>query len=192
MINKFFSYIKPPLKWNIPVLAISGTLFGIAVFLVYISKAPSYLSDDPKTCVNCHVMAPQYATWEHSSHRERATCNDCHVPHDNFFDHYYFKAKDGLRHATIFTLRKEPQVIMIKDEGKKVVQENCIRCHEDLISNNQLMGRLKNFQHTREDRKCWDCHQEVPHGKVNSLTSVPNARVPLPESPLPKWLRENK
>ena len=32
---------------------------------------------------------------------------DGHVPHDSFIRKYYFKASDGLRHATIFTLRKE-------------------------------------------------------------------------------------
>jgi len=43
-------------------------------YLVYASKAFSYLSADPKACINCHVMNTQYATWQHSSHAERATC----------------------------------------------------------------------------------------------------------------------
>lgn len=64
----------------------------------------SYVSDDPATCVNCHIMRPEYVTWHHSPHREHATCNDCHVPHDNVFRKYYFKGADGMRHATIFTL----------------------------------------------------------------------------------------
>jgi hypothetical protein len=38
---------------------------------------------------------PQYVTWFHSRHREVATCNDCHVPHDNIVRHYAFKASDG-------------------------------------------------------------------------------------------------
>jgi cytochrome c nitrite reductase small subunit len=181
--------IRPPEKWITPVILILGVFIGLAIFSFRISKASSYLSDDPKTCVNCHIMTPQYATWYHSAHREVATCNDCHVPHNNVFNKYFFKAKDGLRHASIFTLRAEPQVIFIKEAGKRVVQMNCIRCHINLISGPELIVKNKEFNGIISDRKCWDCHRETPHGTVNSLSSVPYARVPLPESPVPDWLK---
>ncbi len=186
---RLFQKLAPPPKWVLPVLILMGIFFGLGSYTFYISRAPSYLSDLPETCVNCHIMAPQYATWFHSSHRERANCNDCHVPHNNVANTYYFKAKDGLRHATIFTLRKEPQVIFIKNAGKKVVQQNCIRCHEELLKDHKLLTKTELYEHHRTERKCWDCHRELPHGRVNSLSSVPNARVPLPKSPVPKWLK---
>ena len=171
-------------------MVISSIFLGVVLFLLYVSKAHSYLSDNPETCMNCHIMAPQFATWNHSSHREVASCNDCHVPHNNVFNKYYFKAKDGMRHATIFTLRKEPQVIFIHEEGAGVVHNNCIRCHSNLLTDPKLLSNVEAHQAHREDRKCWDCHREVPHGRVNSLSSVPNARVPLPESPVPTWIKE--
>jgi len=167
-----------------------GATIGLASYIFYISRAYSYLSDEPKTCVNCHIMAPQYATWNHSSHRERTNCNDCHVPHNNVLNKYYFKAKDGLRHASVFTMRAEPQVIFIKQEGQEVVQDNCIRCHTNVIKDHRMMAMKNNVNEERIERKCWDCHREVPHGRVNSLSSVPYARVPLPESPVPEWLKE--
>ena len=34
---------------------------------------------------------------------------------------------------TMFTFRMEPQVIRIKDAGRDVVQENCIRCHANYL-----------------------------------------------------------
>ncbi|MBD3422463.1 MAG: cytochrome c nitrite reductase small subunit [Chitinivibrionales bacterium] len=173
-----------------PVLIVLGIFTGLSAFVVYISKAPSYLSDNPRTCVNCHIMAPHYATWYHSSHREVAHCNDCHVPHDNVFNKYAFKAKDGLRHATIFTLRAEPQVIFIKEDGKEVVQDNCIRCHINVLKDHKVLTRSDEFHDFRLERKCWDCHRATPHGRVNSLSSVPWARVPLPESPVPEWLQQ--
>ncbi|HOS84401.1 MAG TPA: cytochrome c nitrite reductase small subunit [Bacteroidales bacterium] len=187
-ILQFVSFLFPPAQWRIPVIIVSGICIGLFAFMFYISNAHSYLSDDPKTCVNCHIMAPQYATWMHSSHRERATCNDCHVPHDNVFNTYYFKAKDGLRHATVFTMRGEPQVIKIKEEGHHVVHQNCIRCHTDLLTDAKMNTIHAQFYNERTERTCWECHSEVPHGKVKSLTSTPYARVPLPESPVPNWL----
>ena len=182
--------LLPPPKWRFPVIVVSSILLGIILFTLYVSKAHSYLSDNPETCTNCHIMSPQYATWNHSSHREVAHCNDCHVPHNNVLNKYYFKAKDGLRHATIFTLKKEPQVIFIREEGAQVVHNNCIRCHSQQITDPKLSVSVEEHQAHMQERKCGDCHREVPHGRVNSLSSVPNARVPLPESPVPEWIKD--
>jgi cytochrome c nitrite reductase small subunit len=188
-MRKLTKALIPPDRWKIPVIVMMGIFAGLFLYSFYISKAPSYLSDSPKTCVNCHVMTPQYATWSHSSHREVTNCNDCHVPQDNFFRHWIFKGKDGLRHATIFTLRKEPQVIHIKEAGIQVVQENCIRCHHKLFEHQKkFAGKFEQV----EERLCWECHRETPHGRVNSLSSVPLARVPLPESPVPEWIKKLK
>lgn len=180
--------LRPPDKWRLPVIFVSGISAGLFIYVFYISKAHSYLSDNPQTCVNCHIMAPQYATWSHSAHREVTNCNDCHVPHNNVFNKYFFKAKDGMRHATIFTLRMEPQVIFIHEAGQEVVQNNCIRCHTNKITDSKMLALTEEYHQYRTERKCWECHRETPHGRVNSLSSVPNAKVPLPESPVPEWL----
>ena len=185
-INKVF----PSGPWKFPVIVLTGIFAGLAGYVFHLSNAPSYLSDRPETCVNCHIMTPQYATWSHSSHRENAHCNDCHVPHNNMVNKYFFKAKDGLRHATVFTLRKEPQVIFIKEEGREVVHDNCIRCHSTLLTDSKLLMKTGEYHHFRMERSCSDCHREIPHGRVNSLSSAPNAKVPLPPSPVPDWLKE--
>ena len=182
--------LAPPENWRLPVVLILGVIVGLSLYIYRISNAVSYLSDNPETCINCHVMNPQYATWNHSSHREAANCNDCHVPHNNILNKYYFKAKDGLRHASVFTMRNEPQVIYIKDEGKKVVQQNCIRCHEQLVTNNSGIIRFEASRHFRMERSCVDCHREIPHGRVNSLASVPNAHIPELKSVVPGWLKK--
>jgi cytochrome c nitrite reductase small subunit len=190
MILKIIKLFTPPSNWRIPVFILSGMFCGLAAYSVYVSKAWSYLSDDPEVCVNCHIMAPQYATWSHSAHREYASCNDCHVPHDSFFRHYMFKAKDGLRHATLFTLRAERQVIFIEQEGRDVVQENCIRCHIKQFDKDKLISQTRGmYKVHHQDRYCWECHRETPHGRVNSLSSVPYARVPVLKSPVPNWLK---
>lgn len=186
---RFIDKFKPPVQWLLPVVVALGIFFGLGSYSFYISRAPSYLSDSPTTCINCHIMAPEYSTWAHSAHREYATCNDCHVPHNNMLNHYYFKAMDGLRHATIFTLRAEPQVIEIKEAGKRAVMNNCVRCHEKVITDVRMMKPEFSANEKRLERKCWECHRETPHGKVKSLSTTPNALVPLPQSPVPNWLR---
>lgn len=180
---------RVPSGFKLAFVLMLGIASGLAVYGFFASRAYSYLSDDPRTCVNCHIMAPQYATWQHSSHREVASCNDCHVPHDNVLNTYYFKAMDGLRHATIFTLRAEPQNIFIKEAGINVVHNNCKRCHSSLITDSKLLEFTSSFHDKYSDRLCWDCHREVPHGRVKSLSSTPYARVPVPGSPVPSWIR---
>ena len=187
---KIIKKIKPPDKWLFPAIFSFAVIVGLFLFLFYVSNASSYLSDKPETCINCHIMVPQYATWGHSSHREKANCNDCHVPHNNVVNKYYFKGKDGMRHATIFTLRGEPQVIQIKDAGKHVVQNNCIRCHNELITDVKMNTIHNKFHSNRSNKTCWDCHRDVPHGRVKSLSSTPNAIIPLPVSPVPDWINK--
>jgi len=180
----------PPDRWKLPVILAAGVFTGLGLYSFHISRAPSYLGNKPETCINCHIMAPEYATWAHSSHREKTNCNDCHVPHNNIINKYFFKAKDGLRHAAIFTLRKEPQVIFIKEAGKEAVHKNCIRCHSDLLTDSRLMGYNSSTNVFRMDRNCRDCHRETPHGRINSLASIPWARVPLPGSIVPEWMKK--
>lgn len=185
-INQIITYVLPPERWRVPVIIAFGILFGLAGFIIHIAKATSYLSDDPKVCMNCHIMAPEYANWQHSSHRERAGCNDCHVPHTSVFAKYFFKARDGMYHSYVFTLRNEPQAIIMHEAGQHVVQQNCMRCHEHQIEKTHLNLLYK----SEEPRHCWECHREVPHGRVKSLSSVPNARVPTTPPIMPDWLNK--
>ncbi len=176
-MKKLIRFLIPPDQWRPTVAVMLGIFFGLSAYALYISKAVSYLSDNPETCINCHVMNPQYNDWAHSSHRTVATCNDCHVPQDNIFSKYLFKAQDGLRHATIFTMRTEPQVIFIREAGKAAVQSNCIRCHEHLIGADYLGSVLPGYHNHLKERQCLECHRETPHSRVNGLTSTPNALV---------------
>jgi cytochrome c nitrite reductase small subunit len=189
MFKKMITWILPPGQWRLAAVILTGIVVGLGVFLVHISNMVSYMSEEPETCINCHVMFPQYASWSHSSHANVANCNDCHVPHTNFFRKYLFKANDGRRHATIFSLRTEPHVIRIKQAGANVVQENCIRCHYDMVSMTKIV------EYTGMDKKnntglvCWDCHRQVPHTGVNSLASAPQSLVPALPQVTPEWLR---
>ena len=69
----------------------AGVIAGGGAFFLYLLRAHTYLTDEPSACVNCHIMSPYYATWMHSSHSRDATCNDCHVPHENFIKKWTFR-----------------------------------------------------------------------------------------------------
>jgi len=191
-MKKIFLKLIPPQKWRVPVIIILGAICGLAIYAAIESKAVSYLSDDPKTCANCHVMTPEYTTWSNSSHKNVAVCNDCHVPHENVFKKYAFKARDGMYHGYVFTMRKEPQVIRMKEAGQKVVQSNCIRCHQDQVVAGGIERNVPNHRKHMTERKCWECHQEVPHGKIHSLSSVKYYGKIEKEhqETIPEWLKQ--
>ncbi|CEA16610.1 MAG TPA: cytochrome c nitrite reductase small subunit [Fermentimonas caenicola] len=190
-LRDFWDLIKPQGGWKFPAIIISGAFVGIFIYTFITSRAYTYLSDDPATCVNCHVMAPYYATWLHSSHGKDATCNDCHIPQDNYFNKYFVKGLNGYRHAAVFTKRTEEQAMTAIPMNSQALMNNCIRCHTQLNSEFVETGR-----HTWKEMQeiggsvCWDCHRDVPHTRSRSLSSTPDARVPMPESNVPEWLHK--
>lgn len=178
-MQKLVLSVIPPPQWRLSVIILAGIITGLGFYILQISNAPSYLSDKPEACINCHVMNPEYATWLKSAHGRVTVCNDCHVPQNNNFRKYEFKASDGMRHSYMFTFRLEPQVIRISDAGKKAVQENCIRCHSELTE--------KMKYRNEKDEYCFTCHRETPHGRVKGLSSTPNAMLSIREPETTNW-----
>lgn len=121
---------------------IAGVVAGGGLYFLYLLRAHTYLTDEPSACVNCHIMSPYYATWMHSSHSRNATCNDCHVPHENFVKKWTFKGMDGVKHVAAFLTSSEPQVIQAHPASSQVIMNNCIRCHEQLNTELVKTGRI--------------------------------------------------
>ena len=184
-----FSY-----REKVGLLIAAGVIVGLGGLFMYLLRAHTYfIGDDPSACVNCHIMTPYYATWSHSSHGRDATCNDCHVPHQNLAMKYGFKAMDGLKHTVYFVSHAERQAIMAEDMSAEVIMDNCIRCHTQLNQEFVKTGRISYMMAKRgEGKACWDCHRNVPHGGMNTLMATPNAEfvTPLPPSPVPEWLQK--
>ncbi len=190
-MKEIIKNIKSDYRLSILSIVIAGIIAGLGLLIVVESEAGSYLGDEPSTCINCHIMAPFYATWLHSSHGRNTTCNDCHVPHTSFFRKWYFKGNDGMRHAAIFTMNAQPQVIQARTESAEAILENCIRCHHQLNTEYIAYGQMDYTAIIDGNGKaCWDCHRDVPHGGKNSLSSTPNALVPYPVNEVPEWLQK--
>ncbi len=140
------------------ICLLCGTLLGLGIYTFSYAKGGSYFSNDPKGCVNCHVMNEQYDGWQKASHHAVATCNDCHIPHD-FFGKYLTKAESGFHHSRAFTFQDFHEPIQISEKSARIVQANCLFCHGDLVDT--IAG------HGSDDRRslrCAHCHAAVGHG----------------------------
>ncbi|MCS6852735.1 MAG: cytochrome c nitrite reductase small subunit [Gemmataceae bacterium] len=139
--------------WPWVVSAAGGVLLGLSAYAFQYAEGLSYFRDDPRACVNCHVMREAYDSWHHASHRAHAVCNDCHTPHDPV-SKYLVKAENGFWHSKAFTFRDFPEPIRIRPRNAAVVRRNCVECHHDLVA--AIVGP--------GETDCVRCHEGAGHG----------------------------
>ena len=127
-------------------------------YTFYYAKGTAYLSNDPKACVNCHIMRDQYDSWQKSSHHSFATCNDCHVPQD-FVGKWVTKASNGYHHSEAFTFQDFHEPIQIKPRNAAVLNANCLYCHREFVREITAHRVIQD-----EELYCVRCHDSVGHG----------------------------
>src|SRR3990172_12099892 len=141
----------------------TALIVGLVALLIvvgvgmYVTDFTAYLGNNPTTCNNCHVMDAVYESWYHGGHKQWANCSDCHTPHA-LIPKYIVKARSGYHHVTAFIFGDIPNAIRAKESSREVVQENCVRCHEETVS--AIMHGAIAF-----DRYCFECHRSVAHGR---------------------------
>lgn len=146
---------------SLAYLILAGTLGlagGVGLFTFGYGKGAAYLSNNPETCINCHVMQDYYDSWQHSSHHHVAVCNDCHLsPHP--VGKWVTKADNGFFHSLAFTLDNYHKPIRIKPRNRDVTQSACLHCHADMT---QHMLPLQEAE-AEDPFYCYRCHTDVGH-----------------------------
>ena len=140
---------------------LAAVLGGLAVTAFALLGPPKLLakSESPDFCAGCHVMGEEHTAWRHSGAHSRVRCVDCHLPNGNPAVHYMWKSIDGMKDVVYFNTGLVPETIKLSAHGEKVVQENCIRCHEATVSQ---MDRT---------RQCWGCHRQLRHRMTGTVAS---------------------
>jgi cytochrome c nitrite reductase small subunit len=112
--------------------ALIGLALGLSGYTFVYARGPSYFTDDPAACANCHVMFDQFNGWIKSSHRAVAVCNDCHTP-DGVMAKFATKVRNGIRHAFAFSTGSFPDTIRITPYNRAVTEQACRKCHGDFV-----------------------------------------------------------
>ena len=152
---------------NRPILLLTiliGALIGLGGFTFYYAEGHSYLSKNPEACVNCHIMNPQYDSWQKASHHTAATCVQCHLPQQGFVKKYMSKAENGFNHSKAFTLQNFHEPIAITAKNSQILQDNCVYCHSQ-ITENLTHGSTQGS----DSVSCVHCHRTVGHGEPLGL-----------------------
>lgn len=140
-----------------------GMLLGVGGYTFFYAEGLSYMTTDPKACVNCHIMRPQYDSWQKSSHHAVAKCVDCHLPRD-FIGKYLAKAENGWLHSKGYTLQNFHEPIRINPKNAAILQANCLACHSDLA--HELVSGVNGEP---DEVQCVHCHLSAGHGEKAGL-----------------------
>jgi len=143
--------------WTSVLVGLSGGITGgLGGYTFLYARGASYLTNDPRACVNCHVMRDQYNAWTRSSHHAVAVCNDCHTPHARGAK-YWVKASNGWHHSMAFTTGKFHEPIQIGPRNRKVTEQACRHCHEAVVQ------AIDSVHPPGEGLACLRCHPHVGH-----------------------------
>lgn len=133
-------------------------------------------------CISCHEMADNnYAEYKDTIHGHnrtgvKATCSDCHVPHDvvGLLMHTVGGLHDVLHHfeGTIDTREKfnAHRLAMAKKVWLRMKETDsleCRNCHDQTAMAADMQGRTTQKEHKHLDdgsgATCIDCHYGIAH-----------------------------
>jgi cytochrome c nitrite reductase small subunit len=148
-------------KINIPInikllvyMGFSSALGGLFV-LYFLFGPPQVMAyfESVEFCSTCHIVEPMAEHLFHSVHSDKVSCVDCHLPNGNVIEHYVQKSWQGVIDPLVFYTNNVPDELKASAGMKKIVQDNCVRCH------GQMVSEIDN------KRQCWDCHRRLYHGR---------------------------
>ena len=180
----------PKNKWvRIFTLALIGLIAFIVLpfFSWLITDEGITATSDATFCVSCHSMEPfenAHTADIHggnNAHGVRATCAQCHLPHDSSFNYMVTKARTGIHDLWVENFG-DPE--NINWEAKRLNREDyvydtgCITCHTNLQE--ATMATNKGFIAHRDyylgiiDDVCVTCHENVGHADLSFYISQIN------------------
>jgi len=142
------------------VAAAGAVLVCVGTFISFGPPKLFARSETAEFCASCHVMEGQYEAWLYQGAHRRTKCVDCHLPNDNLANHLAWKGIEGMEDAVSFYSGRVPENIRLSEHGATMVQENCLRCHEETVARINV------------DRKCWECHRRVSHKHTGSRETL--------------------
>jgi len=173
MSNKMEKKAKRSIMAILLLLAI-GLVIGLCISYgvgVMVQKTA-----DAKFCTVCHTMQPMADSYHADVHGGKnsfgvkASCVDCHLPHDSLSSYLFEKAKTGLHDFRVQTFSDVSKIDWQAKRKKAknfVYDSGCLRCHTNLkdatMSNPKGFIAHKEYFEKRTDKKCVECHENVGH-----------------------------
>lgn len=140
-------------KFSMAKILIPGILAGAV--LMAAAVLAYHQSGDARFCGSCHSMKTVYARWS-ASHHQQFTCTECHLPDTHIAGKVAYKTRAGLNDLVHETARSYGAGIGLSAEGRRIINENCHRCHASTIGQTLM---------SQGDGNCLNCHRYLVHGR---------------------------
>lgn len=138
--------------------AMLAFIIGGGIYTFVNAEGFMMMTDKPEACSQCHIMTEVYDSFSKGDHANRASCVDCHLPHD-FMGYWSKKAYHGLKHGFFFTLVDNPANLKAADMTHDDVNNSCAYCHSSMAAN----AINPTFNAHTEQLDCLSCHRGVGH-----------------------------
>src|SRR4030065_2397536 len=161
-------------------VAIVILLIVMVSITVVVSEKVLDISENPAFCgKNCHIMRPYYDSWKTSSHND-VRCVECHYE-PGLVGHLKGTLNGLMQFYSYETTVEEYSGNLYA----KVMDKNCLLCHEDRIFSTEVPFTGVNFSHKNHLLKpnraiqltCTSCHSMLvigmkEHQSVSDPTCV--------------------
>ena len=171
-------------KRQIIIFVLAAGIIALVVlpFLSWVVTDESITAtSDAQFCVNCHSMEPFEKAHiadihgGNNDHGVRATCAQCHLPHDSSFNYLYTKARTGIHDLYVENFGDLENIDWQAKRAHReeyVYDSGCITCHSNLeeatkASPDALIAHKPYFLGQTDD-KCVTCHEHVGHADLSS------------------------
>jgi len=175
---------SPSARWSVLALILVGLVIGAGAVIA--TQAMVSATGTNEFCSGaCHSMqwvAQEYRQSVHFVNETgvRATCHDCHIPHD-YPRLLWYKARAGIKDAIgeargvisteeKFKKERARMAEQVWAEFKETNSENCRHCH---VFDANIVGKQKDFVQPMHQQvlagsaTCIDCHKGIAHAAPN-------------------------
>lgn len=171
---------KKPVRTIFIILGAFVAIIVFAFFSWLITDEGITATSDATFCVGCHSMEPfgkSHTADVHggnNAHGVRATCAQCHLPHDSSLNYMYTKARTGIHDLWVENFG-DPE--NIDWEAKRAHRESyvydsgCVTCHTNLqgatMATNKAFIAHRDYFLEITDDQCVTCHENVGHANLS-------------------------
>ena len=165
--------------WRVILLCVASGILGVAYALI--NAEAFHATSEAEFCISCHAMEPMVAAYEEDLHGGknrfgiRASCCDCHLPHDTVTHYVIKKHTTSLKDiwGNFVTGPENIDWLEKRDHRERFAYDSgCLRCHGNLEA--ATKSNMKSFLPHRDyflgraDLKCVTCHKHVGHRNLGN------------------------
>ncbi|MBL4831017.1 MAG: pentaheme c-type cytochrome TorC [Aliivibrio sp.] len=185
LIKAWQTFARPSVHISLGVLTLGGFVAGVIFWGGFNTALEA--TNTEAFCVGCHAdnIAPEYAGTIHDKNRSgvRATCPDCHVPHEwtAKIARKMQASKEVFAHlvGSINTQEKfeERRIVLAQHEWERFSANKsleCRNCHDyDGMDFDKMQptARIQMKQAKERDQSCLDCHKGIAHHLPENMDS---------------------